>query len=581
MTFSIVARSADGESWGVAVASKFLAVGSAVPAAVAGVGAIATQADANVAYKGMALSHLDEGATAEVALRRLLEEDEGATTARSASSTSTAARRPTPGSDCLDWAGGVTGDGVAIQGNILAGPEVVEAMKAAWDADGRPAARPTAARRAERPATTRAVTGADGSRRRCSSYATRPATAASTTSRSTCGSTTTPARSPSWPGCSTSTTSTSPPRPRRSKVPVTDGAGGRARPARPRPGPRRLPRLGRQRELRDARRRGRGTGLGRQGRARDHQGRAMTILAIDAGTTGVTALVVTGDGRIAAKGYQEFPQHFPRPGWVEHAPEEIWQATLEATRAVLVAWDGDAADLRGIGITNQRETVLLWDRETLGAPRRAIVWQDRRTAAICSRLRDEGHEERVTELTGLRLDPYFSGTKLIWLAENEPHTWALVESGRVRGRHRRLLPDRPDDPRHLARHRRLQRLPHAAVRPRRRRLVRRAVRPVRRPARRAARAGPELGRARDHRPDGVPRPRAADRRDRRRPAVRAVRADLLRRGRLEVHLRHRARSSSPTPAGSIVRSDAGLLSTAAWRTPDGELDLRRSRARSS
>ena len=156
----------------------------------------------------------------------------------------------------------------------------------------------------------------------------------------------------------------------------------------------------------------------------------MTILAIDAGTTGVTALVVTGDGRIAAKGYEEFRQHFPKPGWVEHAPEEIWQATLEATRAVLVAWDGDAADLRGIGITNQRETVLLWDRETLGSPRRAIVWQDRRTAAICGRLRDEGHEQRVSELTGLRLDPYFSGTKLVWLAENEPNTWALVESGR-------------------------------------------------------------------------------------------------------------------------------------------------------
>src|SRR4051794_26042610 len=156
----------------------------------------------------------------------------------------------------------------------------------------------------------------------------------------------------------------------------------------------------------------------------------MTILAIDAGTTGVTALVVTGDGRIAAKGYQEFQQHFPRPGWVEHAPEEIWQATLEATRAVLVAWDGDAADLRGIGITNQRETVLLWDRETLGSPRRAIVWQDRRTSSICQRMRAEGHEERVTELTGLRLDPYFSGTKLVWLAEEEPHTWALVTDGR-------------------------------------------------------------------------------------------------------------------------------------------------------
>ena len=154
----------------------------------------------------------------------------------------------------------------------------------------------------------------------------------------------------------------------------------------------------------------------------------MSVLAIDAGTTGVTAVVVTDEGGIAAKGYQEFPQHFPQPGWVEHGPEEIWQATLEATRSALA--QVDASELEGIGITNQRETVVLWDRETLGSPRRAIVWQDRRTADICGRLRDEGHEDRVTELTGLRLDPYFSGTKLVWLAENEPNTWALVESGR-------------------------------------------------------------------------------------------------------------------------------------------------------
>jgi glycerol kinase len=154
----------------------------------------------------------------------------------------------------------------------------------------------------------------------------------------------------------------------------------------------------------------------------------MSVLAIDAGTTGVTAVVVEEDGSIAAKGYQEFAQHFPRPGWVEHAPEEIWQATLEATRQVLQGCDAER--LRAIGITNQRETVLLWDRETLGSPRRAIVWQDRRTADLCARLRDEGHEDRVSELTGLRLDPYFSGTKLLWLRENEPHTWALVESGR-------------------------------------------------------------------------------------------------------------------------------------------------------
>lgn len=152
------------------------------------------------------------------------------------------------------------------------------------------------------------------------------------------------------------------------------------------------------------------------------------ILAIDAGTTGVTALVVTAEGQIAAKGYAEFPQHFPQPGWVEHLPEEIWQATLTATRAALARVD--ASRLRGVGITNQRETIVLWDRETLASPRPAIVWQDRRTAEVCERLRAAGHEPWITERTGLRLDPYFSGTKLSWLAEQEPHTWALVTSGR-------------------------------------------------------------------------------------------------------------------------------------------------------
>jgi uncharacterized Ntn-hydrolase superfamily protein len=138
MTFSIVARSMTGPSgnpeWGVAVASKFLAVGNAVPAAVAGVGAIATQADANVAFKGIGLSLLDEGATAPVALDRLLEEDPkrehrqvGIVDVDGGAATHT-------GSACFDWAGGVSGDGFAIQGNILAGPEVVEAMRAAWEA---------------------------------------------------------------------------------------------------------------------------------------------------------------------------------------------------------------------------------------------------------------------------------------------------------------------------------------------------------------------------------------------------------------------------------------------------------------
>ncbi|HTY73144.1 MAG TPA: glycerol kinase [Actinomycetes bacterium] len=154
----------------------------------------------------------------------------------------------------------------------------------------------------------------------------------------------------------------------------------------------------------------------------------MSVLSVDAGTTGVTALVVSEDGRVLARGYREFPQHFPREGWVEHVPEEIWQATLFAVRAAL---DGVDDVPTAVGITNQRETAVLWDRETLGAPRPAIVWQDRRTSALCARLREAGHEDLVRARTGLRLDPYFTGTKLTWLAENEPHVWAGVTSGRV------------------------------------------------------------------------------------------------------------------------------------------------------
>ena len=144
MTFSIVARSADGESWGVAVASKFLAVGSAVPAAVAGVGAIATQADANVAYKGQALAHLDDGATASVALQRLLEDDDGRDHRQVGIVDVDGGAASHTGPACLDWAGSVTGDGYAIQGNILTGGEVVEAMEAAWL--GSPADAPLARR---------------------------------------------------------------------------------------------------------------------------------------------------------------------------------------------------------------------------------------------------------------------------------------------------------------------------------------------------------------------------------------------------------------------------------------------------
>ena len=141
----------------------------------------------------------------------------------------------------------------------------------------------------------------------------------------------------------------------------------------------------------------------------------MSVLALDVGTTGDTALVVGEDGSVLARGYQEFPQHFPRPGWVEHEPEEIWQAVLAATRAC-----GALGSVTCLGVTDQRETAVLWDRRTLAAPRRAIVWQDRRTTQVCDRLRAAGHEPRVTEITGLLLDPYFSGTKLKWLLDHVP-----------------------------------------------------------------------------------------------------------------------------------------------------------------
>ena len=140
------------------------------------------------------------------------------------------------------------------------------------------------------------------------------------------------------------------------------------------------------------------------------------ILAIDQGTTGTTSIVFDEAGTPAGRGYREFRQHFPRPGWVEHDPEEIWEVTRAvAAEALADAGLRGADGLRGIGITNQRETALAWDRAS-GAPlHNAIVWQDRRTAARCEELRDEGREELFRERTGLVLDAYFSGTKWEWL----------------------------------------------------------------------------------------------------------------------------------------------------------------------
>src|SRR3954469_21989768 len=152
----------------------------------------------------------------------------------------------------------------------------------------------------------------------------------------------------------------------------------------------------------------------------------MPVLAIDAGTTGVTVLVVGEDGDVLSRGYREFAQLFPRPGWVEHEPDDIWTATVAAARQALAGTDQQPT---AVGITDQRETAVVWDRRSLRSPRPAIVWQDRRTTGICDRLREEGREERVAELTGLRLDPYFTGTKFCWLAAEEPRLWEGVRDG--------------------------------------------------------------------------------------------------------------------------------------------------------
>jgi glycerol kinase len=142
------------------------------------------------------------------------------------------------------------------------------------------------------------------------------------------------------------------------------------------------------------------------------------ILAIDQGTTGTTCLVFDTDGRIAGRAYSEFEQHFPRPGWVEHDAGEIWDVTRRVAADAISDAGIEGSDLTGIGITNQRETVVVWDPDTGEPLHRALVWQDRRTAERCAELKQAGHEDLVRERTGLVLDPYFSGTKIEWLLRN-------------------------------------------------------------------------------------------------------------------------------------------------------------------
>lgn len=142
------------------------------------------------------------------------------------------------------------------------------------------------------------------------------------------------------------------------------------------------------------------------------------ILAIDQGTTSSRALVFDKDIKVTATAQQEFAQHFPQSGWVEHDADDLWTTTLHTCRDAIAKAGLTASDISAIGITNQRETTVVWDAKTGEAIHRAIVWQDRRTAAYCRELREAGHDKMITAKTGLLADPYFSGTKLKWILDN-------------------------------------------------------------------------------------------------------------------------------------------------------------------
>jgi glycerol kinase len=153
------------------------------------------------------------------------------------------------------------------------------------------------------------------------------------------------------------------------------------------------------------------------------------ILAIDQGTTSTRAILFDSTGQPVASAQKELPQIFPKPGWVEHDPEEIWRATVEVCRGALANAKLTAKDIAGIGITNQRETTVVWDRGTGKPVHNAIVWQDRRTSDMCAELKRAGHEKTFSQKTGLLLDPYFAGTKIAWILQNVAGARAAAEKG--------------------------------------------------------------------------------------------------------------------------------------------------------
>jgi glycerol kinase len=155
------------------------------------------------------------------------------------------------------------------------------------------------------------------------------------------------------------------------------------------------------------------------------------ILSIDQGTTSSRAVVLDADQEVVASAQQEFRQLYPQPGWVEHDPEDIWRTVLATARAALADAGIEARQLAGIGITNQRETTLVWERATGKPIYNAIVWQDRRTAEVCQQLKGEGHEAAIAARTGLLLDPYFSATKIAWILDTVPGARARADRGEL------------------------------------------------------------------------------------------------------------------------------------------------------
>ncbi|MDU8944993.1 glycerol kinase GlpK [Ovoidimarina sediminis] len=155
------------------------------------------------------------------------------------------------------------------------------------------------------------------------------------------------------------------------------------------------------------------------------------ILAIDQGTTSSRAILFDGAMQITAMAQEEFPQHYPASGWVEHDPSDLWSTTAATCRAAIEKAGLGADDIAAIGITNQRETVVVWERDTGKPVHNAIVWQDRRTAETCQKLKDAGHEQMVTARTGLLLDPYFSATKLAWILDQDEGLRARARKGEI------------------------------------------------------------------------------------------------------------------------------------------------------